>query len=83
MNKKDYKSSQSEFEKVITRYPESHLVPMAKMEMAVAYENSNDFAKAKEIYEGIIKVYPDSTWNQEAQARLIALSGMAQTAVKK
>jgi TolA-binding protein len=75
MNKNDYPSALKEFDNVSVKFPDSFLVPSARLQSAACYEKMNNLVKAKEIYESIIKNYPDSMWIKEAQARLIAIGG--------
>ena len=76
MNKNDYANALKEFDNVSVKFPDSFLVPSARLQSAACYEKMNNLAKAKEIYESIIKNYPDSMWIKEAQARLIAIGGV-------
>jgi len=82
VNKSDYKTALAEFQKVTTNYPESFLVPMAKLQMGNCYEKLNDNAKARETYESIIKTYADTSWQKEAEARLSAVATASGNAVQ-
>lgn len=81
LNKNDYKTAKTEFETLTNKYPDSFLVPSAKLQIATCLEKSNDVEKAKEIYKSVAEAYTDSSWGAEAKTRLAALGvDIAQTA---
>lgn len=76
IEKNDYSNAMSAFRNVLS-LKDSPVADRAVYEMARAYEMSGETASAIEQYENLKKTYPESSWSQEAAARLSKLKGVA------
>lgn len=74
--KNDYNNAMSAFRNVLS-LKDSPVADRAVYELARVYEMSGDTASAIEQYENLKKIYPASSWSQEATARLSKLKGEA------
>jgi TolA-binding protein len=57
------------------RYPDHFLTPRIFESLARVQELSGNLAEAKATYERIVTMYPASAWTQNAQERIITISG--------
>ncbi|MEW5692123.1 MAG: tetratricopeptide repeat protein [Candidatus Hydrogenedentota bacterium] len=59
-----------EFLKIFILYKESGNADYALLRIAESYQMLNDYVKAKDYYERVIKEYPDSNYANEARERI-------------
>jgi TolA-binding protein len=53
-----------------TNHADSHLAPVALLNAARCKETAGDLAGAKQVYEDVVGMYPDTMWSREAEAML-------------
>jgi tetratricopeptide (TPR) repeat protein len=75
--KQNYPKALEDYQLVATRYASQGFVPLALKQMAIIKENSNDDKAAIELYQRIVKEYPDSVNTKFARARVYFLSDPA------
>lgn len=69
----DTQAGDAALDKLITTYAENDLLPQAICEVAEAYCNSNNPARARQLYNQIIDTYPDHTCALWSAKNLIAM----------
>jgi TolA-binding protein len=65
-----FRDTINEFEKFITGYSGSDYVPEAFYHIAVSHSNLQEPATAREVFEGVIRDFPDSRWAGYSKERL-------------
>lgn len=69
----EYESAKVYFLHIIESYPSIALIPQVRFQLAVCYENTNDVARAREIYEELSTGSYDISLKQLAAGRLARL----------
>ena len=69
----DTQAADAALDKLITTYAENDLLPQAICEVAEAYCNSNNPARARQLYNQIIDTYPGHTWALWSAKNLITM----------
>jgi len=72
-SKKQYGQAANLYEKAGEKYSELFSAPFYLKEAGRCYTQANDKAKAKAVYQLLLKKYPDSTPAQEAELRMAVL----------
>lgn len=70
---REFEQAKQTFLNLGAQYPQSDKLPDTLLKLGYVYESLNDPAKARQVYEKLLQVYPDSPPAQQAQGRLAAL----------
>ncbi|PIS47419.1 MAG: hypothetical protein COT17_03595 [Elusimicrobia bacterium CG08_land_8_20_14_0_20_51_18] len=66
----DYNASVIKFKDFLSKYPEHFLSGQTYMSLAYVYEKLNDKQNAKETYEKVAVLFPDTQWAENARQKL-------------
>ena len=69
---KDTRRAIGEYKKFIKRYPKNKITPQIKLKTGILYYGNSDIAKAKEMFNELLKDYPD-----DANLRIKGMLGLA------
>ncbi|MCX7905116.1 MAG: tetratricopeptide repeat protein [Elusimicrobiales bacterium] len=67
---RDYINAILKFNEFITTYPDHYLLPEVYLSLALSYENKGEKEAAKETFQKITVLFPNTTWNTIAQEAL-------------
>ena len=70
IKKKDFEKAILEYEKVITKYPESGKIPAALFKQALAFMELGDKTNAKNLLRKVIERFPHSEQAEMSKKRL-------------
>ena len=66
----DFPAAQAQYKDFLSAYPEHFLAPEVHWSLASAYEAGGNAAEAKNTWEKIVLLYPETSWAAQAKARL-------------
>jgi len=72
---KDFSGAEKVYEKFLTSFPEHFLAPEIHHSLARIYEITNKPTRAKEAYEKIAVLYPQTAWARVAKNKLMPQKG--------